>query len=104
MTAPTYRRQPSGQLDNPAADYGEELTRLDPLSAKSFVDFELAASTTAQYVPHGLRRAYRGAILVGQEAANVVRVMHPRTATDAARRITVTQSTAVAQTIRLLVF
>lgn len=104
MNAPVYRRPLSSQIDDPGADFGEALRRLDPLSAKAFVDFDLSATTATQYVPHTLGVAYRGAILVGQTAANTVRIFHPRVSPDATKRIGVAQSTAVAQTIRLLVF
>lgn len=104
VASPVYRRPPTGQLDDPSADYAEQLTRLDPISAKQVVDFSMAASTSAQYAPHGLGKAYRGAIVVGQDGATPVRVLLPSLSPDARRRVAVQQSTATAQTIRLLVF
>lgn len=104
MGVPTYRRPPNGQLDDPAADFGEAVARLDPISAKLVLDVELAPLTTVQYFSHGLGRAYRGGIVVGQEDPGLVYVVHPRSVADAAKKIGVAQSTAASQVVRLLVF
>ena len=102
MAVPVFRR--GKQIDSPEADFAEALARLDPLSLLGLVDFELAATTGLQYVPHNLGRAYRGAIVVGASVAGWVMVQRADLASDADTRVGVFQQLPAPNRIRLLVF
>jgi hypothetical protein len=103
MTAPVFRRDGAAPIANATADFAEALSRLEPVSAQNVVEFSFTSAELNKSVPHGLKTAYRGAIVIAQTGTNRVFVLHPSVHGDAARTVRVVQDTAIAQTVRILV-
>ncbi len=101
---PSFRR--SKPLDSAEADFGERMrsSLLGGVADSVVADGDLAATTNVQQIPHGLGRAYRGAIVVAQGSITAIAVLMPENADDPTRRVAVRQSGAVAQALRLVVF
>lgn len=97
---PIFRRKNSHDSD--IADCLDALSR-QPLSDGQLINVELDGSATQEFV-HGLKRPYRGVIIVGQSATGDVHALIPESCSDPSRRFAIANPAASARTLRVVVF
>lgn len=98
---PVFRRKNSHDSD--IADCLESLCRGATSDAQE-LDVVLTASTANQSFTHGLKRPYRGVVVVGQSAAVAIYPKLPSTSSDPSRRFVLALGAATACNARVLVY
>lgn len=97
----TFRRKNSHDTD--IADFLQALEK-QPLTDSVVVDVALTAATSIQEFPHGLKRPYRGAFVVGQDGAVAIYPQLPTASSNASQKIALKLASATACNARLVVF
>lgn len=85
-------------------EYDRQLIQGVPLLLGKELDLETAATAAQQKLPHGLGRAYRGAIQLCSTAASSLRILDPTTQSDADINITFTDAGAAAGTTKVWIY
>lgn len=85
-------------------EYDRQLIQGVPLLLGKELVLETAATAAQQKLPHGLGRAYRGAIQLCSTAACVLIIADPTTQSDADTNVTFTDAGAAAGTTKVWIW